>query len=304
MPRSSRSSPIPDGHSPKTHRFPRGTPHPSFSGFPLSNGVNAHARTPSIPFRPPIPIRKPKKLLYLLFIFFLLYWFGIRHGLGVERTEPPPLGFAVNGGRRNRKSSLLFDSKGLATLVQTAPGQKREHPIYELMEKGEAKWTNLLASQSRTLQAASAEYKRRYILDPPAGFDAWFAFCQAKGVKIVDNYDQMMKDLLPHHALDPELFIKRSEEIRGDKFTYDLEVSPERIDLTGERAWSARPRHIQGLIEGFKAYLPEGFRLKLTGSDHDAGSIILGKDQRDRAMELVKEGKCECFPEHASYNRD
>ena len=243
-----------------------------------------------MPFRPPLTIRKPKKLLYLLFIFFLLYWFGIRHGLGIERTLPPPLGFAVSGGRRGRKSSLLFDSEGLATLASTAPGQKREHPIYELMESAEDKWTNLIASQSKTLQAASAEYKRRYILDPPAGFDAWFAFCQANGIRIVDNYDQMMKDLLPHHALNPELFVERSEGVRGTPFTYDLEVSRERVDLTGERAWSARPRHIQGLIEGFKDYLPEGFSVKMTGSDHDAGSIILGSDQRERAMQLMREG--------------
>jgi hypothetical protein len=103
----------------------------------------------------------------------------------------------------------------------------------------------------------------------------------------------MMKDLLPHHALEPEEFLKRSKELEGTPFTYTLEVGKETVELTGDRAWSARPRHIQGLISGFKHHLPADFKLRITGSDHDTGSVILGRDQRQRAMQLVKEGKRE-----------
>ena len=171
--------------------------------------------------------------------------------------------------------------------------KRPEHPIYELMEKAEEKWTNLIKSQSRTLQQAVYEYKKRYGLYPPAGFDAWFKFCQEHDVKIIDNYDQMMKDILPHHALSPEMFISRSNELSGMPFSYTLDITRKEIDLTGERAWSARPRHIRGLMEGFKDHLPADFHLKITGSDHDTGSTILGRDQRMRANQLVREGKRE-----------
>ena len=292
MPSSPRSSP--NGVSPKGNRYSRHTPHPSLSnGFALSS-----ASGPSTgPFsRHNIATRKPKKILYLLFIFFLLYWFGIRHGLGIERIPPPPLGFAVPGGRRGRKSSLALNDKGMAIVGHKRAGQSREHPIYELMERAETRWTDLLASQSKTLGVATTEYKRRYGIDPPAGFDAWFAFCQEKGIKIVDDYDQMMKDLLPHHALRPEVFVQRSKELEGTEFTYNLDISPGKVELSGERAWSARPRHIKGLIDGFRAKLPKGFTLRMVGSDHDEGSVILGRDQRERAMQLVKQGKCESTP--------
>jgi hypothetical protein len=171
-------------------------------------------------------------------------------------------------------------------------GGINEHPIYELMEKAEEKWETLLSQQSRTLPAAVEAYKRKYHIDPPLGFDQWFAFCQQNNVTIVDDFDQLMKDILPHYALKPETFIKRSQALEGTAFTYALDVRKDKIDLTGERAWSARPRHIQGLIDGFKGALPDGFSLKVIGSDHDTGSTILGSDQRDRAMQLVKEGKC------------
>jgi len=181
----------------------------------------------------------------------------------------------------------------MAVLSPNPLVKRQEHPIYELMEKAEDKWNDLLKSQSKTLQAAAAEYKRRYGLNPPAGFDAWFEFCQKNGIKIVDNYDQMMKDVLPHHALRPELFVQRSKNLEGTTFTYTLDVNSEGVKLTGDRAWSARPKHIKGLIEGFKYFLPKDFKLKVTGSDHDTGSVILGRDQRTRAMQLVREGKRE-----------
>lgn len=181
----------------------------------------------------------------------------------------------------------------MAVLSPNPVVKRQEHPIYELMEKAEEKWHNLLNSQSRTLQAAVQEYRRRYGLYPPAGFDAWFDFCQKHGVKIVDSYDQMMKDLLPHHALEPEVFLERSKGLEGKPFTYTLDIDQEKVELTGERAWSARPRHIQGLISGFKEFLPKDFKLRITGSDHDTGSEVLGRDQRERAMQLVKEGKRE-----------
>jgi len=181
----------------------------------------------------------------------------------------------------------------MAVLSPNPLVKRQEHPIYELMETAEDKWNNLLRSQSRNLPAATAEYKRRYGLNPPAGFDAWFDFCQKNGIKIVDNYDQMMKEILPHHALKPEVFLQRSRDLEGTTFTYTLDVDTEGVELTGDRSWSARPKHIQGLINGFKQFLPKDFQLRVTGSDHDTGSVILGRDQRMRALQLVKEGKRE-----------
>jgi hypothetical protein len=168
-----------------------------------------------------------------------------------------------------------------------------EHPIYELMERAEERWEGLLAGQSKSLEDAVREYRKRYHIPPPLGFDTWFTFCQENGVQIVDNYDQLMKDLLPHHALEPEVFVKRSNDLEGGSFTYTLDISEEGVELSGERAWSARPKHFEKLINGFRGSLPKGFKLKVTGSDHDTGSTVLGKDQRDRAMELVRTGERE-----------
>ncbi|WVQ86753.1 hypothetical protein IAS59_000468 [Cryptococcus gattii] len=252
----------------------------------LSHSILPHG-APQVPR----PIRRPKKIIYLAVIFFLLYWFGIRHGLGRERLPIPPLGYAVNGGRRGRKSSLAWDSKGMATLLHPQPGIKQEHPIYELMERAETRWTTMLASQSTTLPQAVAQYRKRYGIEPPLGFDVWFDFCKRHGIKIIDEYDQMMRDILPHHALPPAMFMARSKALEGAAYTYTLDISQEHVSVTGERSTYSRPQHLQKLIAGFKGDLPPEFRLRVTGSDHDTGSVVLGRDQRMRAMELVQQGK-------------
>ncbi|KAK4689532.1 hypothetical protein P7C73_g565, partial [Tremellales sp. Uapishka_1] len=273
------------------------TYHPRQKRRPSSHAIPMPLTSSHLPSSLPRPIRRPRKIIYLFVIFFGLYYFFIRHGLGLERIPPPPLGFAVPGGRRRKSSVIDWARNGMAVMSSGAlpAGQIPEHPIYELMEQAEERWTALLASQSKTLEAAVANYRKRYQMAPPLGFDKWFAFCQENDVRIVDEYDLMMKDLLPHHALEPKMFIQRSNDLEGSGFTYTLDISKDNIELTGERAANARPGHLLNLIDGFKRYLPDGFHVKATGSDHDTGSTVLGKDQRSRANELTRMGERESF---------
>lgn len=151
----------------------------------------------------------------------------------------------------------------------------------------------MLASQSTSLPQAVAQYRKRYGIAPPFGFDAWFDFCKRHGIKIIDEYDQMMKDILPHHALPPAMFIARSKALEDAAYTYTLDISQEHVGITGEKSSNMRPQQLLKLIAGFKGDLPPEFHLRVTGSDHDTGSVVLGRDQRMRAMELVQQGKRE-----------
>jgi hypothetical protein len=48
------------------------------------------------------------------------------------------------------------------------------HPIFDLIERAEAEWDAKLRRQSRSLDEAVAEYRRRYGRSPPKGFDRWY----------------------------------------------------------------------------------------------------------------------------------
>lgn len=162
--------------------------------------------------------------------------------------------------------------------------------------------------QSKTLKEAVAEYKRRYGLPPPVGFDSWFKFCQDNDIKFIDDvgqttvnaniqYDKMMHDLVPHRALSPKKLKERTAAWSDPKVgnhVYKLHVSPEAVTLNGGQIDPGRVGALRNLVDGFKEYLPAGMDIDIAGWNHDMGSAVLGRDQWERASELFSMGECEC----------
>ena len=72
-----------------------------------------------------------------------------------------------------------------------------DHPIPKLMARAEKQFEEKLNRQSKTLEEAVVEYRRRYDMDPPKGFDEWFQFAKDNKVDMIDEYDQLMNDLAP-----------------------------------------------------------------------------------------------------------
>ena len=85
--------------------------------------------------------------------------------------------------------------------LNEAGGRAQMHPIPQLMAEGRRKWAAMQQRQSRELAAAVREYKRRYGLAPPDGFDVWFAYARQQGVVLVDEYDELMEALAPLRRL-------------------------------------------------------------------------------------------------------
>lgn len=69
------------------------------------------------------------------------------------------------------------------------------HPIPQLMKRARENHEAKIARQSKTLEQAVAEYRKRYSMDPPKGFDEWFLFAKDNNVAIIDEYDQLHNDL-------------------------------------------------------------------------------------------------------------
>ncbi|KAL2022133.1 hypothetical protein VTK56DRAFT_5962 [Thermocarpiscus australiensis] len=82
-----------------------------------------------------------------------------------------------------------------------------EHPVEALARAAEADFDAMLGRQSRSYAAAVSEYRRRYDMEPPPGFEAWYSYAVARGSPIVDEFDTI------HEAIEP--FLKMSgREVR------------------------------------------------------------------------------------------
>ncbi|KAJ4490091.1 hypothetical protein J3R30DRAFT_30636 [Lentinula aciculospora] len=75
------------------------------------------------------------------------------------------------------------------------------HPITRMMEEGQERFQSKIRKQSKTLSEAIEQYKLRYGMAPPKGFDGWWEFAKKNGVVLVDEYDTLMRDLAPFYAL-------------------------------------------------------------------------------------------------------
>jgi len=82
------------------------------------------------------------------------------------------------------------------------------HPIEQLIQKSQAGFGRLVARQSRTLQAAEAEYRRRYSREPPPGFDKWFLYAQSKQSVLIDEFDMINEDLKPFWKATPQRLLE------------------------------------------------------------------------------------------------
>ena len=72
-----------------------------------------------------------------------------------------------------------------------------EHPIPRLVRHYTEKFEAMLSRQSRTLESAIEEYRRRYHRKPPQGFDKWFAYARARNSPIIDDFDLISESLEP-----------------------------------------------------------------------------------------------------------
>ncbi|KAH7877752.1 uncharacterized protein C8R40DRAFT_1168480 [Lentinula edodes] len=97
----------------------------------------------------------------------------------------PPMTFTSSEPSSSHPSTLTYST----------------HPITRMMDEAEERFRAKVERQSKTLPEAIEEYKRRYGMPPPKGFEGWWEYTRKYDVVLVDEYDTLMRDLAPFYAL-------------------------------------------------------------------------------------------------------
>lgn len=163
-----------------------------------------------------------------------------------------------------------------------------EHPIHGLIANATKQWNALLRKQSKTLDQAAAEYRARYNRRPPKGFDDWFRFAQANNVILIDEYDQIHRDVLPFLSLSPELLASRLRDVEADPFTHTFVVKNGRITIEGAKKDLPRASDQMNLMKDFVKWLPD---MNITMSAHDGPSILLDYNLKEAHVKAAQAGK-------------
>ncbi|RAL62260.1 hypothetical protein DID88_004828 [Monilinia fructigena] len=160
------------------------------------------------------------------------------------------------------------------------------HPIYQLIKDNEQEFENIKAKQSKTLQEAVAEYRKRYGIHPPPNFDKWYSFAKSKGVQLIDEYDNIHASLTPFWGLKPTTIRGRAQEalgfpnnligllIRGGKVT----------KVEGGNQWQQEAT--VGMMKSFLKYLPD---MDLCFNIHDEPRVVVPYDDLARLVHIAKD---------------
>ncbi|KAK2841603.1 hypothetical protein FQN49_006095 [Arthroderma sp. PD_2] len=184
------------------------------------------------------------------------------------------------------------DSFGDEALPQengtTSTNDDSLHPIERLIDTSRRRFTATHSRQSKTLQQAVAEYRRRYGLHPPPHFDVWFKFARSRGVQMIDEYDTIHDALLPFWAVSPKTIRERAREAIGfDNAMIGLLIRNRNVTLVdgGGEGEEWKRNALRGMMSTFVKYLPD---MDLAFNIHDEPRVVMAHSDLSR---LVDKGK-------------
>lgn len=88
-----------------------------------------------------------------------------------------------------------------------------KHPVELLVEHARRRFTRMVESQSKSLEQAIANYKKRYNREPPPGFDEWYRVAVELNATIIDDYDTVMTSLEPYWGISARELRARVREV-------------------------------------------------------------------------------------------
>ena len=170
-----------------------------------------------------------------LFIFFCVIAF-----LSVYHIHGPP-STTLNLTTHDDADSLTFTSPGLGS------GQK--HPIEVLVEDARRKYTHMIENQSKSLEQAIANYKKRYQREPPPGFDDWYRVAVRLNATIIDEYDTVMTMFEPYWGISARELRARVREALDPRLVhgtmFGVRVKDHQCSPVNEKTGTNRMPHLR-----------------------------------------------------------
>ena len=179
--------------------------------------------------------------------------------------------------------SARSKNKGLFGLTGS-----KQHPIELLVEKAKAKYANMLKRQSKTLEEAVTEYRRRYSREPPPGFENWYKAAVDANVPIIDEYDTVMAAFEPFWGVSGKEIRARVQEAVNPRVgktpIIGVHLKDQKVSLAynGNMYAPWHSRILKDWIEHYVDYLPD---LDIAFNSHDEPEVVIPRDELERSVE-------------------
>lgn len=202
-----------------------------------------------------------------------------RPGSAATKSKPEPV------GTKPPPEALPVPPSSAPAEHKFKPAPKGSHPIWHLMTEAEREFEKVKTRQSKTLEAAVKEYRRRHNIPPPPRFDKWFEFAQSKNVQLVDEFDSIADLLTPFWGLKPATIRGRAKEALGfDNALMGISIrNGEVTHSAGGPDWQ-REATVK-MIRDFVKFLPD---MDLAFNVHDEPRVVVPHDDMARLVQIGK----------------
>lgn len=160
------------------------------------------------------------------------------------------------------------------------------HPVARLVSDASTAFNETLQRQSKSLDEAVTEYRRRYNMPPPPHFDKWYDFAAERNTLLIDEYDTIYHSLLPFWGLAPSTIRSRVREDLGyDNVVMGISIRNGRpIHLGNGQGDSFQRDATMKILEKFSQWLPN---MDVEFNAHDEPRVVVPHEE---LHSLVAEG--------------
>ncbi|KAI9849462.1 MAG: capsule-associated protein CAP1 [Sclerophora amabilis] len=187
----------------------------------------------------------------------------------------------ASGMMKNGGSFFPINSSSPPSEPPNHPSISNFHPINQLINHAEKELDNVKSRQSKSLEEAVTEYRRRYGLPPPPNFDKWYEFAVKNGVQLIDEYDTIHDSLLPFWALDPSIIRSRVREALGfDNALMGMSIRAGQPVLI-EKGPEWQQKATVGIMKAFVNHLPD---MDLAFNLHDEPRVVVPHEELSKLV--------------------
>lgn len=142
-------------------------------------------------------------------------------------------------------------------------GPSQQHPVEALVHSAKADFEDLLQRQSKNYTTAHGEYRRRYNVEPPPGFEAWYQFAIENKSPIIDDFDMIFDSISPFWKLSGKEVTKIISDAQNapNSDLWHCSYSGSETKAHCVHPWRTFDRHIgllfDKLFEGLGVALPD-----------------------------------------------
>ncbi|KAF4978242.1 hypothetical protein FZEAL_5347 [Fusarium zealandicum] len=147
-------------------------------------------------------------------------------------------------------SNLLTIRSVHSSAAQAFPGSLT-HPVEALVREAKLEFEHVLGNQSESYTAASDEYRQRYRVEPPPGFEAWYDFARSHQSPIIDEFDMIYDAISPLWSLSGKEVLEMMSKVQKtpQSEVWLCEFSGSRAETKCTHPYRSFDRHISLLFD-------------------------------------------------------